>query len=56
MRVSHKPFICSPLGVVPKGLDKLRLILDLCFVNSFLKVDSFKYESIHEVAQLCKLW
>lgn len=55
MEVSKKPFIVSPLGVVPKGLDKLRLILDLRYVNSFLKVDKFKYESIKEVSNLCKL-
>jgi hypothetical protein len=35
MRVSERPFIISPLGVVPKGIDKLRLILDLRYVNSF---------------------
>lgn len=43
MKVFHRPWIVSPLGVVPKGVDKLRLILDLRFVNSFLRVDSFKY-------------
>ncbi|GAQ86349.1 hypothetical protein KFL_002830260 [Klebsormidium nitens] len=43
--VFFKPFIISPLGVVPKGVDKLRLILDLRCVNSFLRVDKFKYES-----------
>jgi hypothetical protein len=55
MKVSQRPFIVSPLGVVPKGLDKLRLILDLRFVNSFLRVDSFKYESLKTVPYLCKL-
>jgi hypothetical protein len=55
MPVSFCPFIVSPLGVVPKGLDKLRLILDLRYLNSFLHVQSFKYESIREVGQLAKL-
>jgi hypothetical protein len=55
MPVTFKPFIVSPLGVVPKGVDKLRLILDLRFVNSFLNVQSFKYESVREVSQLAKL-
>jgi hypothetical protein len=55
MEVSFRPFIVSPLGVVPKALDKLRLILDLCYVNSFLRVDSFRYESLKEVSTLCKL-
>jgi hypothetical protein len=55
MKVSKRPFIISPLGVVPKGIDKLRLILYLRYVNSFLKVDSFKYESLKLVPYLCKL-
>lgn len=55
MEVSFRPFIVSPLGVVPKALDKLRLILDLRSVNSFLRVDSFRYESLKEVSSLCKL-
>ena len=53
--VPTRPFITSPLGVVPKGVDKLRLILDLRYVNSFLRVDKFKYESIREVNSLCRL-
>jgi hypothetical protein len=55
MKVSQRPWIVSPLGVVPKGVDKLRLILDLRFVNSFLKIDSFKYESLKMVPHLCKI-
>lgn len=34
MPVTFKPFIVSPLGVVPKGVDKLRLILDLRFLTA----------------------
>jgi hypothetical protein len=49
------PFFVSPLEVVPKGVDKLRLILDLRHLNSFLRVDSFKYESIHEVRHLAEM-
>jgi hypothetical protein len=55
MRVSFRPWIVSPLGVVPKGIDKLRLILDLRYVNSFLKIEAFKYESLRSVPYLCKL-
>jgi hypothetical protein len=55
MEVSFRPFVVSPLGVVSKALDKLRLILDLRFINSFLQVQKFKYESIREVSQLAKL-
>jgi hypothetical protein len=55
MKVSFKPWIVSPLGVVPKGIDKLRLILDLLYVNSFLKVEALKYESLRSVPYLCQL-
>jgi hypothetical protein len=54
MAVADKPFVVSPLGVVPKGEDKLRLILDLRYVNSFLQVVPFKYESIWSVVDLCQ--
>jgi hypothetical protein len=53
--VAFRPFIVFPLGVVPKGIDKLWLILDLRYVNSFLKVDSFRYENIRKISSLCKL-
>jgi hypothetical protein len=33
LRVPTAPFLVSPLGVVPKAEDKLRLILDLRFLN-----------------------
>jgi hypothetical protein len=36
-------------------MNKLRLILDLRYINSFLEVQKFKYESIREVSQLAKL-
>jgi hypothetical protein len=55
LQVNFRPFILSPLGVVLKGLDRLRLILYLRLVNSFLDVPFFKYESIREVSQLAKL-
>ncbi|GAQ81891.1 hypothetical protein KFL_000940010, partial [Klebsormidium nitens] len=51
--VDHPPFVVSPLGVVPKAEDKLRLILDLRFLNSFLQVPKFKYESLRLVSELC---
>jgi hypothetical protein len=55
MKVAQRPWIVSPLRVVPKGIDKLRLILDLRYINSFLKIDSFKYESLKTIPHLCKL-
>ncbi|GAQ78090.1 reverse transcriptase [Klebsormidium nitens] len=51
--VDLPPFLVSPLGVVPKAEDKLRLILDLRFLNKFLQVPKFKYESIRLVSELC---
>lgn len=53
MRVSKAPFLVSPLGVVPKAENKLRLILDLRYLNQFLELTKFKYESIKSVPDLC---
>jgi hypothetical protein len=55
MKVAKRPWIISPLGVVPKGVDKLWLILDLRFMNRFFMIDSFKYESLKLIPYLCKL-
>lgn len=54
LAVHSRPFLVSPLGVVPKPPDKYRLILDLRFLNSFLQITKFRYESIREVANLCQ--
>ncbi|GAQ81226.1 reverse transcriptase [Klebsormidium nitens] len=51
--VSDPPFLVSPLGVVPKAEDKLRLILDLRFLNQFLQITKFKDESIRMISELC---
>ncbi|GAQ87463.1 reverse transcriptase [Klebsormidium nitens] len=51
--VDRPPFLVSPLGVVPKAEDKLRLILDLRFLNGFLQVPKFKYESLRLISELC---
>lgn len=51
--VTNPPFLVSPLGVVPKAEDKLRLILDLRFLNQFLQVTKFKYKSIRMISELC---
>lgn len=53
MPVSERPFFVSPLGVVPKAQDKLRLILDLRFLNQCLQVPKFKYESIRLITEFC---
>ena len=44
-------YICSPLGVVPKKNGKLRLILDLRYLNGHLAKFKFKYEDLHVVAE-----
>lgn len=44
--------ICSPLGVVPKKNKKLRLILDLRYLNDHLCVKKFKYEDLLIVSQI----
>ena len=44
--------ICHPLGVVPKKNNKLRLILDLRYLNKHLSVTKFKYEDLFVVSQL----
>jgi hypothetical protein len=53
MPVSERPFFVSPLGVVSKAQDKLRLILDLRFLNQFLQVSKLKFESIRLITELC---
>ena len=44
--------ICSPLGIVPKKNGKLRLILDLRYLNKHLFVRKFKYEDLLVVSQI----
>jgi hypothetical protein len=53
MRVNEAPFLVSPLGVVSKAENKLRLILDLQYLNQFLELTKFKYESIKSAPDLC---
>jgi hypothetical protein len=52
-QVLSRPFFVNPLGVVPKGEDKLHLIQDLRFLNQFLQARPFKYELIRSVSKLC---
>jgi hypothetical protein len=50
--VSKIPFLVGPLRVVPKADNNLRLILDLRYLNQFLELTKFKYESIKSVPDL----
>jgi hypothetical protein len=46
--------VVSPLGVVPKKNDKLRLILDLRYVNSFVTPPRFRLEDLSTLAPMVK--
>ena len=50
MKVHHQPEVCSPLSVVGKPQGKLRLVLNLKYLNQFLHVLSFKYEDLRTAA------
>jgi len=46
------PRVISPLKVVPKKGNKLRLILDLSWLNKYLTFPRFKYDSVKKVPEL----
>ena len=48
----YQVHVCSPLGVVPKKNGKLRLILDLRFLNKHLATRKFKFEDLRVVAEI----
>ena len=50
LRVDHKPYVCSPLSVVSNTAGKLRLVLNLRYLNQFLHVVRFKYEDLRIAA------
>jgi len=47
---SNCPYVCNPLAVAEGS--KLRLVLDLKYVNSYLNSQTFKYENLSTVAKL----
>ena len=49
-QVDSQPYICSPLSVVSNSAGKLRLVLNLKYLNQFLHVLSFKYEDLRTAA------
>ena len=51
-RSVHKPACVSPLGVVPKKRNRLRLILDLRQLNRYCLVQKFQYEDITTAIEL----
>ena len=50
VQVSEKPHVCSPLSVVSNSSGKLRLVLNLRYLNQFLHVVSFKYKDLRVAA------
>jgi len=50
MKVQSKPEVCSPLSVLGNPEVKLRLVLNLRYLNQFLHVQSFKYEDLRIAA------
>ena len=45
-KIAYKPHICSPLSVVSNNAGKLRLVLNLRYLNQFLLKEKFKYEDL----------
>ena len=50
--INHKPHICSPLSVVANSTGKLRLVLNLRYLNQYLLRDKFKYEDLRIAMQM----
>ena len=50
VRVDSKPHVCSPLSVVSNSSGKLRLVLNLRYLNQFLHVTKFKYKDLRVAA------
>ena len=49
-QVSEKPHVCRPLSVVSNSSGKLRLGLNLRYLNQFLHAVSFKYKDLRVAA------
>ena len=49
---SSCPVVCSPLSVVANASGKLRLVLDLRYINQFLPDRKFKYEGLDLIPTL----
>ena len=46
------PLVCSPLQVVTNAKGKHRLVIDLRYINQYLKQYKFKYEGLNVIASL----
>ena len=45
-KILYRPHICNPLSVVSNSTGKLRLVLNLRYLNQFLLKEKFKYEDL----------
>ena len=52
VKTDKQPHICSPLSVVSNAVGKLRLVLNLRYLNKFLHLLTFKYEDLRVAALL----
>ena len=52
IELESKPEFCNPLHVAVQGNGKLRLILDLSYLNKFICKQSVKYEDTRTLLQL----
>ena len=52
IKVDQRPVVCSPLSVVSNSSGKLRLVLNLRYLNQFLYAPHFKYEDLRTAALL----
>jgi len=50
--VDQKPIVCSPLSVVSNSAGKLRLVLNLRYLNQFIHTVKFKYKDLRTAALL----
>jgi hypothetical protein len=48
----HKEMMSSPIRVVMKKNGKFRLIINMRFLNDYIKAPKFKYEGLLELAQI----
>ena len=53
-KLESAPYICSPLSVVVNPEGKKRLVINLRYLNQFLKKETFKYEDLRTLLSLLK--
>ena len=51
-QMATRPTVCSPLLVVVGSTGKKRLVINLRYVNAFLRIEKFKYEDMRTALML----